>query len=281
MVIFQYGKSTKSAFGLIKVLSNLDLVFGTVPEFFNFIFMIKVVIIDDERHAQESLELLLQRYFPGKFDILAKCSSVDEGIKEITKGGPDLVFLDVQMPNKNGFSLFEQMKNIDFEVVFTTAHESYALQAIKCSAFGYLLKPIDPEELKAVVTRLEDKINTGCVTRKLDLLMNNMDSHGMQVFSTDEGLEFVHNDDILYCKAENNYTHIYCRDQPKLLVSKILKNVHEKLPAKQFHRIHDSIVVNIKYIARYDKKDCYLILKNGEKLSVSIRKKAKLLNDLY
>lgn len=243
--------------------------------------MIKVIIIDDERHAQESLELLLLRYFPGKFNVLAKCSSVDVGIKEISKGNPDLVFLDVQMPNKNGFMLFEQMKNIDFEVVFTTAHENYAIQAIKCSAFGYLLKPIDPEELQVTIAKFEDKMQASCMARKLDVMMNQMDSHGMQVFSTDEGLEFVHNDDILYCKAENNYTYIYCRDQPKLLVSKILKAVHEKLPARQFHRIHDSIVVNIKYIARYDKKESYLILKNGEKLSVSIRKKAKLLNELY
>jgi len=241
--------------------------------------MIKVIIIDDERHAQDSLEMLLLRYFPGKFDILAKCSSVDEGIDQIAKTKPDLLFLDVQMPYKNGFALFDTLKNIDFEVIFTTAHESYALQAIKCSAFGYLLKPIDPEELQSTIARYEDKVASGCINRKLDQLMSNMDSHGMQVFSTDEGMEFVHNDDILYCKAENNYTHIYCRDQSKLLVSKILKTVHEKLPAKQFHRIHDSIVVNIKYIARYDKKDCYLILKNGEKLSVSIRKKAKLLND--
>jgi len=241
--------------------------------------MIKVIIIDDERHAQESLELLLLRYFPGRFEILAKCSSVDEGVVQINQTKPDLVFLDVQMPLKNGFALFEQLKVVDFEVIFTTAHESYALQAIKFSAFGYLLKPIDPEELQATIARYEDKIAAGCITKKLDLLMNNMDSHGMQVFSTDEGMEFVHNDDILYCKAENNYTHIYCRDKARLLVSKILKSIHEKLPQKQFHRIHDSIVVNIKYIARYDKKDCYLILKNGEKLSVSVRKKAKLFND--
>lgn len=241
--------------------------------------MIKVIIIDDERHAQESLELMLLRYFPNKFQILAKCSSVDEGVVHISKSKPDLVFLDVQMPQKNGFTLFEQLKHIDFEVIFTTAHESYALQAIKCSAFGYLLKPIDPEELQSTIARYEDKVAAGCINKKLDQLMINMDSHGMQVFSTDDGLEFVHNDDIIYCKAENNYTHIYCRDQSSLLVSKILKTVHEKLPARQFHRIHDSIVVNIKYIARYDKKDCFLILKNGEKLSVSIRKKAKLLND--
>lgn len=241
--------------------------------------MIKAIIIDDERHAQDSLELLLIRYFPDKFQVLAKCSSVDEGVLEISKTKPDLVFLDVQMPYKNGFALFDQIKHIDFEVIFTTAHESYALQAIKCSAFGYLLKPIDPEELQATIVRYEDKIASGCINRKLDQLMSNLDSHGMQVFATDEGMEFVHHDDILYCKAENNYTHIYCRDQSKLLVSKILKTVHEKLPQKQFHRIHDSIVVNIKFIARYDKKDCFLILKNGEKLSVSIRKKAKLLND--
>ncbi|KEO75348.1 LytR/AlgR family response regulator transcription factor [Anditalea andensis] len=243
--------------------------------------MIKVIIIDDESHAQDALEMILQQYFPHKFDVLAKCNGVDEGISQIIQHGPDLIFLDIQMPQKNGFSLFNQIKNVDFEVIFTTAYDSYAIQAINRNALGYLLKPIDPEDLIATIGRYEERLASGSVNKKLDLLINNLESHGMQVFSTDEGMEFVHHDDIVYCKADNNYTKIYFKDESQLLVSKLLKTVHERLPAKQFHRIHDSIVVNIKFIARYDKKNCFLILKNGEKLSVSIRKKAKLLNEFY
>src|SRR5690606_26759329 len=111
--------------------------------------MIKVIIIDDETKAQETLELLLDRYFPGSFEVLAKCSSVDEGVGQIRQKKPDIVFLDIQMPNKNGFAIFDEIKPISFDIVFTTAYEEHAVRAINTDSrvFGYLLKPIDVAQL--------------------------------------------------------------------------------------------------------------------------------------
>ena len=119
--------------------------------------MIKTIIIDDEHNSREFLEKLLNRYFPNKFLIIAKCESIDEAVLAIESGEPKLVFLDIQMPNKNGFELFKIIKNITFEVVFTTAHSEFAIDAIKCSALDYLLKPINYIDLLEFIKR--DDIN--------------------------------------------------------------------------------------------------------------------------
>lgn len=118
--------------------------------------MIKTIIIDDEYNAREFLEKLLLRYFPNKFLILAKCESVDDAILAIEKFNPEIVFLDVQMPNKNGFELFKDLKEINFEVIFTTAHSEFAIEAIKRSALDYILKPINYIDLLGAVTRYEE-----------------------------------------------------------------------------------------------------------------------------
>jgi two-component system LytT family response regulator len=119
--------------------------------------MIKTVIIDDENSASEFLEKMLQRYFPNKFYVCSLCESIDDAVVAIETYQPDLVFLDIQMPNKNGFELFKEVKEINFEVIFTTAHSEYAIEAIKRSALDYLLKPINYIDLLGAVTRFENK----------------------------------------------------------------------------------------------------------------------------
>lgn len=236
--------------------------------------MIKVIIIDDETKAQEILELMLERYLPGKFQVVAKCSSVDEGVQQILRKKPDLLFLDIQMPNKNGFAIFDEIKFINFDIVFTTAYEEHAVRAINTDnrVFGYLLKPIHPEDLKKLIIRFEEKRHQESLVRKLDNITENMGNLGILAFNTQEGTEFIQHDEIAYCEAEGNYTTIFKINGTKLLISKNLGIIEEKLPIEQFIRIHHGILVNVKQIMRIDKKEDYVILRNGDKLSGSTRR---------
>ncbi|ERM80718.1 hypothetical protein P872_21300 [Rhodonellum psychrophilum GCM71 = DSM 17998] len=236
--------------------------------------MIKVIIIDDEKKAQETLELFLDRYFPRQFKVLAKCSSIDEGVKSIQMERPDILFLDVQMPKKNGFAIFEEVKKIDFDIIFTTAHKEYALQAWNSAGkvFGYLLKPIDISELQNLMNRFFEKQDQGSLIVKLDRMSENMENLGIQAYNTLSGIEFVHFDEILYCEASMSYTTIHKADGSQILVSKNLKVIQEKLPIGQFIRMHHKLLVNVKQILRIDKKEDFVLLKGGIQLSGSSRK---------
>ncbi|WP_113926084.1 LytR/AlgR family response regulator transcription factor [Cognataquiflexum aquatile] len=236
--------------------------------------MFKVIIIDDEFHAQEVVELLLKKYFPNKFSIEAKCCSVEEGIKQINSIKPELVFLDVQMPEKNGFSLLDHFgKKTDFEVIFSTAHREYAFEAIKHQALDYLLKPIDPVEFVETIAKFEEKWEG----KKVKNVKEKMESVNILSFTTQDGIYFMDYDDILYCKSEQSYTKIFKADGTDLLVSKKLAWIENKLPKNQFFRIHHSFLVNVKKIDRYDKKNNFLFLKNGHHLSVSFRRSSDLI----
>lgn len=242
--------------------------------------MIKVIIIDDEHMAQESIHILLDKYFEGQFDVVAKASSVLGGIKAINKFNPDLVFLDIQMPEQNGFDLFEAFDKIDFKVIFTTAHEEYARKAIKHQPFDYLLKPIDLQELRETIGRLKSEITTNkdAILDKLDKLESKLNGKRVEIFNTQEGDYVVNFDEIIFCKGEGNYTEIIRTNGGKILVSKNLKKIEEILPADEFIRIHQSTLVNRSQIDRYDKKMLNLYLKNGDELPVSMRKLSNIFN---
>lgn len=245
--------------------------------------MIKTIIIDDEYNSREFLEKLLNRYFPNKFLIIAKCESIDEAVLAIESGEPKLVFLDVQMPNKNGFELFKIINNITFEVVFTTAHSEFAIDAIKCSALDYLLKPINYIDLLETIKKIDSKLNKALQQDKLMLLLENLD-HGSDEFRkvaipTDAGFEFIKMNTILYCKADSNYCQIVCAGDKKITLSKTLKYVEELLPKSIFIRIHKSYLVNLNYVSRFNKtNELNLELVNGERLPVSVRKKEEFIN---
>ncbi|SDD32869.1 two component transcriptional regulator, LytTR family [Algoriphagus faecimaris] len=238
--------------------------------------MIKTILVDDERHALESLKLLLDRLFPEKFEFCALCLSVDQAIPAIQKHEPDLVFLDIQMPQKNGFALLEVMPNREFDVIFTTAHQDFALNAIKNTAFDYLLKPLDSTELQKTIIRYLDSKKSDPVQSLLENLSQQLDDLGIVVFSTAEGMEFVKFEDIVYLQADRNYTTIYLKNQPKLIISKALGQIESKLPVSRFIRIHQSYLVNVTEVLRYDKAQNFLIMKSGDKLSVAIRKNSNL-----
>ena len=245
--------------------------------------MIKTIIVDDEFNAREFLEKLLQRYFPDKFLVLALCESVDDAIHAIEKFNPELVFLDVQMPNKNGFQLFKELNKINFEVIFTTAHSEFAIDAIKCSALDYLLKPINYIDLLETVKKYESKFHNASQQEKLMLLIENLDN-GNSAFNkialpTETGFELVKTNAILYCEADSNYCKIVCLDGKKIVLSKTLKFIEELLPTSIFQRIHKSYLVNLNYVTRFNKTNELLVeLSNGQTLPVSIRKKEDFIN---
>ena len=244
--------------------------------------MIKAVIIDDELNAQELLEKTLHRYFPNKFNIAAKCNSVDAGVEAIKKHDPELVFLDIQMPEKNGFELFHYFEIIKFEVIFTTAYNQFAIKAIKRSALDYLLKPINKLDLADAIKRYETRSKESFAQKKLSLLLENLNVNDQNVskiaFPTVDGFELIHSNQILYCQAESNYCCIKKIDGFTNMATKTLKYVEEILPATTFQRIHKSYVINLNFVVRYHKANKEVELTNGEKIPVSFRKEEEFIN---
>lgn len=245
--------------------------------------MIKTVIIDDENSASEFLEKMLQRYFPNKFYVCSLCESIDNAVIAIETYQPDLVFLDIQMPNKNGFELFKEVKEINFEVIFTTAHSEYAIEAIKRSALDYLLKPINYIDLLGAVTRFENKSKKESQQKQFNVLLENIDTgevaHKKLAISTETGIEFVKFNSIIYLEAQNNYTKINLLDGTSIIASKTLKTFDELLPTELFFRIHKSYLINMNFVKRFFKIDDFLVeLTTGEKLPLSYRKKNEFIS---
>jgi len=245
--------------------------------------MIKTIIVDDEHHASEFLEKMLKRYFPNKFIICKTSESIDAAVKAIELYQPDLVFLDIQMPNKNGFELFKEIKEINFEVIFTTAHSEFAIDAIKMSALDYLLKPINYIDLLGAISRFENKTKEENHKKQLNVLIENIDSgesaHKKIAIATETGFEFVKFNTIIYLEAQSNYTKFYLSNNLTLITSKTLKHFEELLPSDLFFRTHKSYLVNMNFIKRFSKVDELLIeLITGQKLPVSVRKKEEFIN---
>lgn len=245
--------------------------------------MIKTIIVDDEHHASEFLEKMLKRYFPNKFIICKTNESIDDAVKAIEIYQPDLVFLDIQMPIKNGFELFKEIKEINFQVIFTTAHSEFAIDAIKMSALDYLLKPINYIDLLGAINRFEIKTKVENQKKQLNVLIENIDSgetaHKKIAIATETGFEFVKFNTIIYLEAQSNYTKFYLSNNLTIITSKTLKHFEELLPSDLFFRTHKSYLVNMNFIKRFSKVDELLIeLITGQKLPVSVRKKEEFIN---
>lgn len=247
--------------------------------------MIKTLIIDDEHNASEFLEKLLKRYFPNKFHVCKTCESVDEAVKAIEEFKPNLIFLDIQMPNKNGFELFKEIRDIDFEVIFTTAHSEFAIEAIKRSALDYLLKPINYIDLLGAITRFEEKTKKQVQQNQLSILIENIDAgdsaHKKIAIPTETGFEFLKFNTIIYLEAQSNYTKFYLTDNSTIITAKTLKHFEEILPEDLFFRTHKTYLVNMNFIKRFSKIDEFVVeLITGQKLPVSHRKKDEFISKI-
>jgi two-component system LytT family response regulator len=236
--------------------------------------MKKCVIIDDERNARETLQKMLIRYFPTRLNIVGMADSVKEGVYLIKENKPDVVFLDIEMPEENGLQLFSYFKEVDFSVVFTTAYQQYAINAIKYAALDYILKPINQIELGEAISKLErkDRINKN-TTMHIEALMHNInldsESFNKVIFPTKDGYELEKIRNIIYCKADKNYCEIHTVSNI-IVVSKSLKHVVDLLPSDIFFRIHKSYFVNQNYIKALSRSEGdHVILENNVSLPIS------------
>lgn len=240
--------------------------------------MIKAIIIDDEERGVDVLTGLISRYCPG-VDIAGTATDIATGTSLIRQHKPDVVFLDIEMPGKSGFELLEQFGNIGFEVIFVTAYNEYAIRALRFSALDYLLKPVDIDELQAAVQRLKDKQHSSGHDRLhhlKDAVAGSNPFHKI-ILSTLTGYYFVNIADIIYCEADENYTHIFLENQVKHTASKPLREFNELFNSHNFFRIHKSYLVNMNKVAMVN-KDMQVVMNNKTELPLSLRKKAEFFN---
>lgn len=241
--------------------------------------MLTAIIIDDELKGRIALNQKLKDYCP-EVQIVGEAGSGAEGIILIEKQTPDIVFLDIEMPRMDGFNMLLQLPQKNFQLIFTTAYDQYAIKAIKFAAFDYLLKPIDIEELKIAISRI-NRLRFSETEKKLDVLNQNMidkNTFNKIAISTQNSLLLFEVSDIMYLNATRNYTTIYFKDHPKLIASKTLKDFEDLLPSGIFFRIHHSYIININYIKKYLKGEGGQVeLQDGTLLDVSRRKKEEFL----
>lgn len=245
--------------------------------------MIKAIIVDDEKHSCEALSILIKGCCP-QLEIAAICYSGADALQKIQQLHPQLVFLDIEMPNMNGFQLLEQLNKPDFDLIFTTSYDQYAIKAIKFSALDYLLKPVDREELEKAVQKVIKKINN-TIPQQLEILLQKVNQPTIPVqriaLPTMQGLELVPVNSIISCSANNNYTEFSLRDKKKILVSRTLKETEEILEGYAFLRVHHSYIINLNEIARYIKGEGgYVIMTDDSHIDVSRSRKELLMQKL-
>ena len=241
---------------------------------------IKCLIVDDEQDACTALESLLTKYVGG-IEVVGVANSVDEAVEQITRHQPDLVMLDIEMPNGNGFTLFDRIKEINFEVIFATAYDQYAIKAIKYSAMDYLLKPFDLRELKQAIAKVDQRMARKINNNRIELLLENLRSPGTNekiALANHDGFVYVNLNQIVRITADGNYSDIYMADGIKHVVSKALGEIEDLFPKRNFFRIHRSYLVNTNYIKRYIKSEGQqVVMEDGSILDVSHRKKEEFL----
>jgi len=241
----------------------------------------KVLIVDDEKGPQETLENLLSEL--KQVQLLGKASSIDEAEKMIETLAPQLIFLDIEMPGGTGFELLERIQEINFDIIFTTAYDQYAIKAIRYSALDYLLKPIDPEELNKAVERFKLKEHDReLINSKFKTLLNNIsgESSNQKIAIPDgEGLNFVKLNEIIHFESEGSYTNMYVVGQEKpTLISKPIGDYEEMLQNESFFRLHRSHLINLNHVKKYVKSDGgYVIMSNNSKAYISRRKRQEFI----
>jgi two-component system, LytTR family, response regulator len=243
--------------------------------------MINTVIIDDEQNNIDNLSILLQKYC-AQVTILATALNADEGEQIILKHKPDLVFLDIQMPSKNGFDLLKSLKSFDFEIIFVTAYDQYGIQAVKFSAIDYLLKPINIDDLKDAVQKAAlksaQKKHNVQLENLIHLIQQKQEKqfHRIALQSTKE-TRFVEPNKILRCESSNNYTTFFLSDGEKILTSKPIFEYEDMLQDYGFVRCHQSHLVNKAYIKSWIKEEGgYLLMEDKAQIPISRHKKEGL-----
>lgn len=233
--------------------------------------MINAIIIDDEERARDSLRTLLTSYCPN-VNIVSQCANVPEAVLAINQKRPHLVFLDIEMPEYSGFELLSFFREVDFEIIFVTAYNEYALKAFEVSAIDYVLKPVDIDKLKSAVEKAEKKLSGYDMQSRLDVLKESFKTEQFNKIAlpVSDGLLFIETSEIVYLEADGAYTEVWLKNGSKILVSKKIKFFEEVLDKRaNFFRSHRSFIVNVNFINKYLKSDSALTLDNGKTIIVS------------
>ena len=243
---------------------------------------ITAVLIDDEASARATLLALLSTYCP-EVEVVAEAASVLEGVEAIEKYQPGIVFLDVQMPRMNGFQLLDRIPQPNFELIFTTAYDQYALRAIRAGAADYLLKPVDILELQDAVNKVLERAESGRQHPGLTVMAENQSLEDVLAqkltLPTADGFFVARYREIIRCEADRNYTWFFLRNGRKILVSKTLKTYEEILPESAFMRVHKSHIINLDEVVRYSRSNTGIIeMSDGAEIDISRNKKQEFLD---
>jgi two-component system, LytTR family, response regulator len=231
--------------------------------------MLKCYFLDDEQHAVDAIVAMMKKKFAGQVQIVGSSVDALKAIEEIENKKPDVLFLDVEMPKLNGLDLLKYFPQRSFEVIFTTAHEKYALSALKASAVDYLVKPLSPQDVFDALQKCIAKQHAANAAPKELFKLS---------LHTTNGTLFIHLPDIIRIEADNNYSHFFLTNQPKLTICKTLKEFEDQLTNHDFFRIHQSHLINLKHLISITNKDGdYAILAQNHKVIISRRRKADLM----
>lgn len=245
--------------------------------------VINSIVIEDEVNNRENLLTILSEYCPS-IQVVGIAASALEGRQKITELQPDLVFLDIEMPGGDGFSMLESLPNLDFEVIFVTAFSSYAVKAIKFSALDYIVKPIDVMELlKAIDKATKKKKEKQENARMLNLINNQYkeDSKKSLALPLSDKIEFVEVANIVRCQADGNYTTFHLKSGEKILISKTLKEYDDLLTPFNFVRVHQSHLINLNEVKSFIKTDGgYILMKDGTNIAISRQRREIVLQIL-
>ncbi len=246
--------------------------------------MIKAVIVEDELKGINNLKNLLSKYCE-EVSIIGEAKSVEEGVQLFREGmdRPDVAFLDINLPDGLVFQLLNQLPNINFDIIFVTAYEKFAVKACQYSSIGFIIKPIDPDELQEAVARIRsDKGNK--INQRLELFSqhyNNPNAFEKMSISALDGIYFINIKDIIRCEAEDNYTHIHLKSGEKITASKTIKAYEELLSGVNFYRVHKSHLINLNYMRKFVKGDGgYLVMDDGIKIEVSRRRRPAFMEQM-
>lgn len=243
--------------------------------------MLRAIVIDDIENIRRKNIAVIRQYCPN-IAIIGEADNVESGVALIRQIVPDIVFLDVEMPDGTGFDLLQKLKPINFKVIFITGHEDFAIRAFRFSAIDYLLKPLDPQELIESVKKAEESLNKEVVELKLNTLFSNLERpKNLQklILKTAEKIYSVNIQDIIHCESEKNYTTFHFVNAPKLVVSTTLKEYETMLKPFRFFRAHQSHLINLLYFDHYIKSDGgnTIVMKNKNKIPLATRKKEEFL----
>lgn len=242
--------------------------------------MLRTLIIDDEYHIRDTLINMLEMNCP-EVSLVGQASGVASGIEAIKDLQPELVLLDIQMKDGTGFDLLYGLSSIDFKVIFVTAYDQYAIQAFRFSAVDYLLKPVNPEQLKEAVTRAGNLIHDH-FSKQMKVLEENLKSSGSRnkkiILRTTGSIHLLEISQIICCESDNTYTTFHTVEGEEIIVSKTLKEYEEMLTECGFFRVHKSYLINLSHIKRFDRQDGgYIVLTNDLKIPVASRKREEMM----